>query len=30
MCRGVDYINPALAPIFSALADELWKEVRNL
>ena len=28
--QGVDYINPALAPIFSALADELWKEVRNL
>ena len=25
--QGVDYINPALAPIFSALADELWKEV---
>ena len=28
--QGVDYINPALAPIFSTLADELWKEVRNL
>ena len=28
--QGIDYINPALAPIFSALANELWKEVRNL
>ena len=28
--QGVDYINPALAPIFSALADELWKEVKSL
>ena len=28
--QGVDYINPALAPIFSALADELWKEVKRL
>ena len=28
--QGVDYINPALTPIFSALADELWKEVKSL
>jgi hypothetical protein len=28
--QGVDYINPALAPIFSALDDELWKEVKSL
>lgn len=28
--QGVDYINPALAPIFSALTDELWKEVKRL
>lgn len=25
--EGVDYINPALKPIFDALADSLWKEV---
>lgn len=25
--EGVDYINPALQPIFQALADSLWKEV---
>lgn len=24
---GVDYINPALKPIFDEFADELWKEV---
>lgn len=24
---GIDYINPALAPIFDKIADELWKEV---
>jgi len=28
--QGIDYINPALAPIFSALTDELWKEVKRL
>lgn len=28
--QGVDYINPALAPVLDALADELWEEVRNL
>lgn len=25
--QGIDFINPALKPIFAALADELWKEV---
>jgi len=25
--RGVDYINPALRPIFESLANELWREV---
>lgn len=25
--EGRDYINPALAPVFDEIADELWKEV---
>lgn len=25
--EGIDYINPALRPIFESLADEAWKEV---
>lgn len=25
--EGVDYINPALRPIFEQMANELWKEV---
>lgn len=25
--QGRDYINPALAPIFDAIAEEAWKEV---
>lgn len=25
--NGIDYINPALKPIFEKLADEAWKEV---
>lgn len=25
--EGIDYINPALQPLFNDLADELWKEV---
>lgn len=24
---GIDYINPAIQPIFEAMADELWQEV---
>jgi len=27
--RGVDYINPAVRPIFQRIADEAWKEVVN-
>lgn len=25
--QGIDYINPALTPIFKALSDALWREV---
>ena len=25
--QGIDYINPALKPIFDSLADEAWREV---
>ena len=25
--QGIDYINPALRPVFEQMADELWKEV---
>lgn len=28
--EGVDYINPALKPIFDRLADEAWKEIKQL
>ena len=28
--EGVDYINPALRPIFEAIAQECWKEVQKL
>lgn len=28
--KGVDYINPALKPIFKKIADEAWEEVKNL
>lgn len=27
--QGVDYINPALAPVFQKIADDAWKEVKN-
>lgn len=27
--KGIDYINPALKPIFNELADAVWKEVIN-
>ena len=27
--QGVDYINPAMEPIFKNMADELWKEVTS-
>ena len=25
--EGIDYINPALAPIFDKLADDVWKDI---
>lgn len=28
--QGVDYINPALQPIFERIADEAWKEVTKV
>lgn len=28
--EGVDYINPALQPIFNELADAAWKEVTSI
>lgn len=28
--QGVDYINPAMKPIFDGIASELWKEVTSL
>lgn len=28
--EGVDYINPALKPIFDSLADAAWKEVTSI
>lgn len=27
--QGIDYINPALKPIFDAIAEEAWKEVEK-
>lgn len=27
--KGIDYINPALEPIFNHMADDLWKEVQQ-
>lgn len=27
--KGIDYINPALKPVFDRIADDLWKEVTN-
>ena len=27
--EGVDYINPALAPIFNDMADRVWQEIRH-
>lgn len=28
--EGIDYINPALRPIFEQIANECWKEVKKL
>lgn len=25
--KGVDYINPAMAPVFNRIAEDMWKEV---
>lgn len=27
--KGVDFINPAIKPIFDKISDEMWKEVTN-
>lgn len=27
--QGIDYINPALKPVFESIADEVWKEVEK-
>lgn len=27
--EGIDYINPALEPVFKAMADAIWKEVTH-
>lgn len=27
--EGIDYINPALAPVFQRIADEVWEEVED-
>lgn len=28
--QGIDYINPALKPIFDKIVNEVWREVTNL
>lgn len=28
--QGVDYINPAIKPIFDKISDDIWKEVQGL
>lgn len=28
--QGIDYINPAMAPIFEEIADSVWKEITTL
>lgn len=28
--EGIDYINPALKSVFEDMAEELWKEVKNI
>lgn len=28
--QGIDYINPALEPVFRKIADEAWKEITRL
>lgn len=28
--QGIDYINPALEPVFNKIAEDMWKEVAKL
>lgn len=28
--QGIDYINPAMKPVFDEIADKVWKEVTSL
>lgn len=28
--EGIDYINPAIQPVFNKLTDDLWREVTNI
>lgn len=28
--QGVDYINPAMKPVFESITDKVWKEVINI
>jgi len=28
--EGIDYINPALKPVFDKIADKVWREVKKL
>ena len=28
--QGIDYINPALKPLFERIGDDIWKEVKSL
>ena len=28
--QGIDYINPAIQPIFEQMAEEVWREIRSL
>lgn len=28
--QGMDYINPAIKPIFDRISDDIWREVQNL
>lgn len=28
--QGIDYINPAVRPIFEAMANDVWKEVKRV
>lgn len=27
--QGIDYINPAMKPIFDKIADDIWKEIKR-